>query len=42
MIVTIIMIMRSGGEKLLLRDRNLYTTTNKCLQCLFKLMYAVF
>ena len=25
-----------------LHDRNLYTTTNKCLQCLIKLMYTVF
>ena len=25
-----------------LRDKNLYTTTNKCLQCLFKIMYTVF
>ena len=23
-------------------DRNLYTTTNKCLQCLIKIMYTVF
>ena len=26
----------------LLRDKDLYTTTNKCLQCLIKLMYTVF
>ena len=25
-----------------LRDNNLYTTTNKCLQCLLKIMYTVF
>ena len=24
------------------RDKDLYTTTNKCLQCLMKLMYTVF
>ena len=24
-----------------IRDKNLYTTTNKCLQCLIKLMYTV-
>ena len=24
-----------------IRDRDLYTTTNKCLQCLIKLMYTV-
>ena len=26
----------------ILHDRNLYTTTNKCLQCLIKMMYTVF
>ena len=25
-----------------LRDKDLYTTTNKCLQCLIKIMYTVF
>ena len=25
-----------------LRDKDLYTTTNKCLQCLIKTMYTVF
>ena len=25
-----------------LRDKNVYTTTNKCLQCLIKIMYTVF
>ena len=25
-----------------IRDKELYTTTNKCLQCLIKIMYAVF
>ena len=25
-----------------IRDNNLYTTTNKCLQCLLKLIYRVF
>ena len=24
-----------------LRDKDLYTTTNKCLQCLIKLMYTI-
>ena len=26
----------------LVRDIHLYTTTNKCLQCLIELMYTVF
>ena len=26
----------------IIRDNNLYTTTNKCLQCLIILMYTVF
>ena len=26
----------------LLRGNNLYTTNNKCLQCLLKMMYTVF
>ena len=26
----------------LLHDRHVYTTTNKCLQCLIKIMYTVF
>ena len=25
-----------------IRDKNLYTTTNKCLQCLLDIMYTVF
>ena len=25
-----------------IRDKNLYTTTNKCLQCLLEIMYSVF
>ena len=25
----------------LVRDKNLYTTTNTCLQCLIKMMYTV-
>ena len=25
-----------------IHDRNLYSTTNKCLQCLIKIMYTVF
>ena len=25
-----------------MRDKDLYTTTNKCLQCLIKIMYTVF
>ena len=25
-----------------IHDRNLYTTTNTCLQCLIKIMYTVF
>ena len=25
-----------------LRDKDLYTTTNKCLQCLIKITYTVF
>ena len=25
-----------------IHDRNLYTTTNKCLQCLIQIMYTVF
>ena len=29
-------------DEVLLRDKNLYTTTNKCLQALLKIMYTVF
>ena len=29
-------------ETVCLHDRNLYTTANKCLQCLVKIMYTVF
>ena len=31
-----------GAPKRLLHDSNLYTTTNKCLQCLVEIMYTVF
>ena len=38
---------RSVGEKSprsssSLHDKQLYTTTNKCLQCLLRIMYTVF
>ena len=33
----------AGGRSLAqINDRSLYTTTNKCLQCLIKIMYTVF
>ena len=31
-----------GVPALALRDKDLYTTTNKCLQCLIQIMYTVF
>ena len=30
------------GKNILIRDNILYTTTNKCLQCLVNMMYTVF
>ena len=32
----------NNQDQALVRDRHLYTTTNKCLQCLIKIMYTVF
>ena len=32
--------LRNGNGTI--RDNNVYTTTNKCLQCLLKTMYTVF
>ena len=31
-----------GRSKWKVRDNSLYTTTNKCLECLPKIMYTVF
>ena len=43
--VTIAMIRSSlhrAAPAHLIHDRNLYTTTNTCLQCLMQIMYTVF
>ena len=39
-VITIIIIIIIAISSI--RDKNLYTTTNKCLQCLIKTMYTVF
>ena len=39
-IATVMLLTNLTNTKL--RDNNSYTTTNKCLRCLLKIMYTVF